>query len=160
MRTQIASWEEANKRIEEDPPTHLISINDKGMAPLKISGPTLALEFNDIEEPGRGAPTIDHAIQIIWFAEKLDEDSSLLVHCMAGISRSTAATLIVWMVTQNSDAWTLFDQLFTHRPIAFPNILLLEHGCKLLNRPDVMRQYMEELPDMKSVFGRRHIEWP
>ena len=55
----------------------------------------LRLQFHDVEEPTRGfiTPTLDHINQILKFSEEFTDDDDVLIHCQAGISRSTAVAI-------------------------------------------------------------------
>jgi predicted protein tyrosine phosphatase len=56
----------------------------------------LILEFHDINvaQEGLTAPDLAMVSSLIEFAQKWDGDAPLLIHCWAGISRSTAAAFI------------------------------------------------------------------
>lgn len=102
----------AGRAVGVHPDWALISIRNKGLAkPLfaSASNRQLYLEFDDIESvlkafPDQVAPNEDHAGAIIAFARSLleheDADGGLrppapglIVHCAAGISRSSATVL-------------------------------------------------------------------
>lgn len=56
----------------------------------------LLLSFHDIEDVSDSdftAPTREHIKQILEFSETLPDEANLLIHCMAGISRSTATAI-------------------------------------------------------------------
>ena len=57
----------------------------------------LRLAVDDISEPAAGltAPEEHHVIRILDFGRGWDETDPLLVHCWAGISRSTATAFIL-----------------------------------------------------------------
>jgi predicted protein tyrosine phosphatase len=81
-------------------------------------------------------PTIEHARAIIEFANAVRElDGTLLCHCLAGVSRSTAAALLCLAT------WTgaghepyCVEQLLQVRPSARPHRDLLHWGDELLGR--------------------------
>ena len=56
----------------------------------------LFLGFNDIVEPTEGMthPVADHVSDLIAFGRRWDREAPSLIHCYAGISRSTAAAYI------------------------------------------------------------------
>jgi len=75
----------------------------------------------------RKAPKIYHIQKIIEWANNLPEDANLLVHCYAGISRSTATALMIAVLKNGIDSIDdSFNWLIRHRPIAIPNILMIE----------------------------------
>ena len=58
----------------------------------------------------------------------------LLVHCRAGVSRSTAAALILLQVHPEWPASAALHAVAAIRPRAWPNLLILEFGDALLGR--------------------------
>jgi predicted protein tyrosine phosphatase len=99
----------------------------------------LALRFHDIIDPmpGRYAPTRDDVARLLAFGHELGEADSchLLVHCHAGVSRSTAATtLILAQAHPERAAREVLDAVSEIRPRAWPNLRILEFGDDLLGR--------------------------
>src|SRR5215218_4017450 len=99
----------------------------------------MALRFHDIIDPlpGRILPTRDDVIRLLAFGHELSdaETCHLLVHCHAGISRSTAATaLILAQAHPARPAGDVFDAVSRIRPRAWPNLRMLEFGDELLGR--------------------------
>ena len=91
--------------VPEFRPTHLLGILDPPTPEPAIydhdphSRTTLLLRFLDIDAGQPGGPTAEHAEQIIAFADQVRSahartPARLLVHCHAGISRSTASAYI------------------------------------------------------------------
>jgi predicted protein tyrosine phosphatase len=59
----------------------------------------------------------------------------LLVHCRAGVSRSTAAAALILMQAHpEMSASVALDAVAAIRPRAWPNLLILEFGDALLGR--------------------------
>jgi predicted protein tyrosine phosphatase len=78
--------------------SHVITLlTDDVERPPNI-GPSnhLVLKMDDILAPEQGltAPAEEHAAQLIAFARGWDRKAPLVIHCFAGISRSTAAAFI------------------------------------------------------------------
>ena len=99
----------------------------------------IALRFHDIIDPlpGRSAPTRDDVTRLLAFGHELSdaETCHLLVHCHAGISRSTAATaLILAQAHPARPAGDVFAAVSRIRPRAWPNLRMLEFGDELLGR--------------------------
>lgn len=96
----------------------------------------LALRFHDIIEPvpNRLPPSRRDVEQLLAFGRELDA-GHLLVHCHAGVSRSTAATtLILAQALPDRPATEVFDAVVRLRPRAWPNLRMLEFGDELLGR--------------------------
>lgn len=97
----------------------------------------LRLKVNDIAEhlPGQIAPQRAHAEQVLAFADAWDRASPMVIHCWAGISRSTAA---MWMTMckLNPDARELdiLSAMRARAPHIAPNRLLVALADELLGR--------------------------
>ncbi|GGA93048.1 protein-tyrosine-phosphatase [Brucella endophytica] len=97
----------------------------------------LVLGFNDIVEelPGMTAPAAEHVEKLIGFAHGWDRRAPLLIHCFAGISRSTAAAYIVASaLNPETGAVKLATLLRQRAPSATPNIRLVRLADDLLGR--------------------------
>ena len=99
----------------------------------------LILRFHDVIEPrsDQNAPTREDVERLLIFGREVSEtaDAHLLVHCRAGVSRSTAAAALILM--QANPAWpasAALDAVAASRPRAWPNLLILEFGDALLGR--------------------------
>jgi predicted protein tyrosine phosphatase len=99
----------------------------------------LSLRFHDIieTEPGRLAPSRADVVRLLAFGRELHgrAGSHLLVHCHAGVSRSTAsAALILAQAHPERSAGDVLDAVSRMRPRAWPNLRILEFGDALLGR--------------------------
>jgi len=80
--------------------SHLISAINADLVPDTPAGLAverhLKLDMHDIIETqdGAKAPAEEHVAQLIEFAYSWDRAAPLLIHCYAGLSRSTAAAFI------------------------------------------------------------------
>ncbi len=62
-------------------------------------------------------------------------DAHLLVHCWAGVSRSTAAmTLLLAQARPDRSAAEALAQVVKIRPVAWPNLRMIESGDRMLGR--------------------------
>ncbi|HWK40104.1 MAG TPA: protein tyrosine phosphatase [Hyphomicrobium sp.] len=88
---------------------HLISAINADLIPATPSelAPErhLRLDMHDIieERDGAMAPAEEHVHRLVSFAQSWDGESPLLIHCFAGLSRSTAAAFIT-LCALNPDA--------------------------------------------------------
>ena len=99
----------------------------------------LTLRFHDIIEPSpdRLAPSREDVERLLAFGRELSaaSGSHLLVHCQAGVSRSTAAAaLILAQAHPDWPAQEALDVVTRLRPRAWPNLRILELGDALLGR--------------------------
>jgi predicted protein tyrosine phosphatase len=130
------------------------------------------LRFHDIIEPYDGfvAPAVEHVAAVLAFGESLARNGSgeaaghLLVHCHAGISRSTAAmAMLMAQADPDQDEDAVFDRLAGIRPQAWPNSRMIGFADRLLARNGrlnaaLARLYARQLaarPDLDETM-RRH----
>jgi predicted protein tyrosine phosphatase len=97
----------------------------------------LLLNFNDIpaEVAGLTAPAHGHVEQLLAFAKAWDRAAPMLIHCYAGISRSTAAAYIVTLALEpQRDEFELAQHLREISPSATPNPRLIALADGMLGR--------------------------
>ena len=99
----------------------------------------LMLRFYDvIDRTGAMAPPgADHVAAILEFGRELpiDRPVHLLVHCHAGVSRSTAAALLLLAQRDPArDPGDIVDEIVRRRPQAWPNLRIIEIGDRMLGR--------------------------
>jgi predicted protein tyrosine phosphatase len=100
------------------------------------------LRFDDIvaEYPGFEACTPAHIETVLAFGERLQAspDGHLLVHCHAGISRSTAAAAILMTQHAPGQEEAAFLRLLDLRKHGWPNTRMVEFADRLLKRDGAM----------------------
>jgi predicted protein tyrosine phosphatase len=100
----------------------------------------LELRFHDIIEeriPGYESPQAHHIDALLTFGRAMiqrpEDRAHLLVHCHMGISRSTAASVL--LLTQAAPGWSHDDvmaEVARIRPKAWPNLRMIELGDQIL----------------------------
>lgn len=106
------------------------------------------LHLNDIreEKPGLLAPSQSHAAQLIGFLKGWSREETLLIHCWAGISRSTATAFIAACLhNPHADEKGIAGAIAAASPTAFPNTRLVAIADQLLGRGGRMAQAAEAL---------------
>lgn len=101
----------------------------------------LHLAFNDITAPREGfqMPEVWHVERLLSFAQRWDQQRPMIIHCYAGISRSTAAAYIMQCALKpEADEAQLAERLREASPSATPNALLISHADALLGRDGAM----------------------
>ena len=132
--------------------SHLVTLIN-GETPIETppgigQGRHLRLSMNDISEPQSGlvVPSEDHVSELIRFAEDWDRNAPLLIHCWAGISRSTAGAFIVLCaLNPNTDEHALARALRRASPTAYPNRRLVALADSVLERKGRMRAAVEHI---------------
>ena len=124
--------------------THVLSILDPDHPGLTAFGAygeheRLELRFHDIIDPtpGRQLPAADDVENLLEFGRTLpvEADAHLLVHCHAGISRSSASmALLLSQSMPDCPGEAIFEELLRIRPIIWPNLRILELGDARLAR--------------------------
>jgi predicted protein tyrosine phosphatase len=139
--------------------THVLSILDPEWPdPQAFSGydphHRTILRFHDAIEPrpGLALPQRGHVEAILGFGRALGhgaqarDEGHLLVHCHAGISRSTAAmAMILAQVHSDEDEERIFQRLQEIRPQAWPNSIMVGFADELLGRGGRMVEAMRRL---------------
>ncbi len=114
----------------------------------------LKLAMNDICEPQEGLvlPCESHVADLIKFAFTWDRKAPLLIHCWAGISRSTAAAFItLCALNPEVDEFTVARELRRASPTAYPNRRLVALGDEALSRDGRMVAAVETIGRGKIV---------
>ena len=132
--------------------SHLMTlINDAMIPPTPPTiedGHHLKLGMNDIAVPTAGLviPDQHHIEQIERFVLDWDQVSPMLVHCWAGISRSTAAVFIsLCILNPEQDEDVIGQALRKTSPISFPNRRLVQLADQYLKRDGRMVAAVEHM---------------
>lgn len=106
--------------------------------PLPVpAGNHLHVRVDDITEPidGQTHPADEHVAQLIDFVQRWPRSAPIVVHCFAGISRSTAAAFVTACVVRpERDEAKIAHEIRRASPTAYPNPLLVSIADRLLGR--------------------------
>lgn len=97
----------------------------------------LVLGMDDVPEPADGyiAPGKDHVAKLITFARAWDRSAPLVIHCYAGISRSTAGAFVAACALNPARTEDAIARELRHRsPSATPNRRIVSIADDLLGR--------------------------
>ncbi|GJD52738.1 hypothetical protein OPKNFCMD_5505 [Methylobacterium crusticola] len=112
--------------------THAVSLVDAGYEPTAPLAPrSLVLTFEDSERPSAEGPTAGHVATALAFTRALEPDARLLVHCVAGLSRSTALAAAI-LVQHGVPAEAAIAQVGRMRPDMMPNTRLCRYADEAL----------------------------
>lgn len=110
---------------------------DVARPPTIASDRHLHLRMSDIVEPMEGQimPAVQHVSDLIAFAQGWDRAAPLLIHCYAGVSRSTAAAYaIVCALRPEQGEDAIARRLRAASPTATPNRKIVGIADDLLRR--------------------------
>lgn len=138
----VCNLAEMPGHVEVLGPSHLVSLVAPEEQPPTPAGVLverhLRLEIHDISEPLEGCvmPDADHVRRLIAFLREWQhDDEPLLIHCLAGISRSMAAALIALVIKAGGNEMAAARRVREAAPHALPNqrmIVLADEqlGCE------------------------------
>jgi predicted protein tyrosine phosphatase len=150
--------------------SHVLSILDPNWPVPEVFGTygehdKLELRFDDIIEDtlGESPPQIFHVEQLLAFGRTLEGEAGahLLVHCHAGVSRSSASmALLIAQALPDRAAEAVFADVLAIRPQIWPNLRIVEMGDALLRRDGALvaaaagiyRQQMAKDPELANEF--------
>jgi predicted protein tyrosine phosphatase len=152
MKLLVGPLQDVPAMCEAHRPSHLVS----WLAP-PATAPEIGLTFPPerrllllshdvaIETEGLQAPTPDDVARLLAFASDWDGARPLLVHCWAGVSRSTAAAYVIACARSARSEAQLARALRQASPGATPNPLIVAHADALLGRDDRMIAAIAEI---------------
>lgn len=118
----------------------------------------LRISMDDITAhmDGFTAPADHHIQQVLAFVRGWDRKAPLVVHCYAGISRSTASAFAaVCALNPDRDERAVARQIREASPTASPNRLIVELADRALGRQGRMLRALEEMgPADMMIEGR------
>jgi predicted protein tyrosine phosphatase len=152
--------------------THVLSILDPDWPELTgfhgyATHKRTTLRFHDVIDAGPGVilPAKEHVASILAFGDEIaaetgaDAARHLLVHCHAGISRSTAAMIsLLAQADPREDEERLFERVRQIRPQAWPNSLMIGYADEILGRDGrlvaaLRRHYGHQLRERPEIAG-------
>jgi len=108
----------------------------------------LWLRLHDISTPLDGyiIPGEEHVAELLEFVRDWDRQAPLVVHCFAGISRSTASAFAsVCALNPHRDEASIAQALRRASPTATPNIRIVSLADRLLGRDGRMVAAIETI---------------
>jgi predicted protein tyrosine phosphatase len=118
----------------------------------------LKVAMDDIIEEMDGfvAPSDSHIGQVLDFVRRWDRAAPLVVHCYAGISRSTASAFAAaCALNPHRDEMAIARQIRAASPIASPNRRIVSLADKALGREGRMLRALDEMgPGSMIAEGR------
>ncbi|WP_336071323.1 tyrosine protein phosphatase [Nitratireductor rhodophyticola] len=146
---------------------HIISLTSSSEPPTLRQIDTvpkrLHLAMHDItdQRPGLIAPALDQIEALLDFARDWDWRAPMVVHCHAGISRSTAAAYVIASAfAHEMDEVALAQMLRERAPSATPNRRIVALGDRLLAREGRMIRAIHEIGRGREAFTGEPFHYP
>jgi predicted protein tyrosine phosphatase len=149
----VCNLRDLSGHIQAVNPSHLVSLVSEDEQPATPAGMLvdrhLRVVIHDINEPLVGHILADekHVAELIAFVRSWPhEEAPMLIHCMAGISRSTAAALIALVTKAGGREMEAAEQLRRAAPHAYPN-------RRMIALADALLQCDGRLVDAREAMG-------
>lgn len=121
----------------------------------------LKVAVDDITEPMDGyvMPSDDHVARVLGFVRGWDRGAPMVIHCWAGVSRSTASAFAAaCALNPHRDEVEIAKKLRAASPNASPNRLIVALADKALGREGRMVRALEEIgPAAMMVEGKPFV---
>jgi uncharacterized protein len=148
----VCSLSAAPEQVYLHKPSALISILSPPAEFPSFDAPSganhLKLTFHDVAmlTPGLSAPGEHDMTRLLQFLRRWDQTAPLLVHCWAGVSRSTAAAYIgLCLLKPKGDETELAALLREASPSATPNPMLIQLADTALGRNGRMVRAIQKI---------------
>lgn len=120
----------------------------------------LKVYFHDWEDELRpnsyATPKEHHVKSILEFSKIFCDNDRILVHCHAGISRSTAVAIAI-LVQHGIGVESAFEKTFLIRPCMHPNRLVLQHAENILElNGEILKYYRNWHRTLRYKLQRTH----
>ena len=125
-------------------------------------GHHLKLTFHDIVEPADGltAPASEHVATLIDFLKGRQGEDPLLIHCWAGISRSTASAFTAMcLYNPHVNEWRLAQQLRSLSHVATPNRRIVAFADDILGRQGRMVEAIDAIGRGEDAYEGVIFQW-
>lgn len=152
MKIWISSLRDVHDAHAQASPAQIVSLLSPGSDFPDFDGFNddrhMRVEVNDILEDmeNRPAPGEHHVETVVSFLKGWKPDDPLLVHCWAGMSRSTATALIAaCMHNPQADEEKIGAALAAASPTAYPNTRIVAIADEILGRDGRMARAAENI---------------
>jgi predicted protein tyrosine phosphatase len=148
----VCSLARLHETVEDTGARHVVSLIDND---IRIERPAAIIEENhlwlrlhDISSPLDGyiMPDEEHIAELLSFVRRWDRRAPLVMHCYAGISRSTASAFAsICALNPQRDEDAIAQALRRASPTATPNIRIVSLADRLLGRDGRMVAAIETI---------------
>jgi len=155
----VSSLSKLNETVAAVGASHVVTLINAATVverpPGIVAERHLLLAMSDItaEMDGHIIPARDHVERFLGFIRQWDREHPIVVHCWAGISRSTAGAYIaVCALRPNRGEGEIAECLRAASPSATPNARLVALADEILGRGGRMRAAIERIGRGEDAF--------
>ena len=159
MRIFNTPLHNALKILKEEKTKKIISIyspnNSFPLFPGIKNKDILRLCFNDIDQARYNLKTISQKdiSSVLSFVQK-NQDSDILIHCYAGVSRSIAISIIIFfMYNRNFTPSEIYNLIKEKAPFANPNKLVLRQAGSVIKEEKFFQELIKKFTNRKRIFS-------
>jgi predicted protein tyrosine phosphatase len=163
----VCNLQRLASHIQAVNPSHLVSLVSEEEQPATPVGMLvdrhLRVVIHDISEPLVGHILADerHVAELIAFVRAWPhEEAPMLIHCMAGISRSMAAALIALVTKAGGREKEAAEQIRRAAPHAYPNRRMVALADGLLRCEGRLVDAREAMGPPRLTFAGPLVELP
>lgn len=122
--------------------TKMIGLIDPNTKPVETNIQYHVEQFHDISgySPSHEIPRYHNIENVLNFSKTFTDDDKVLIHCHAGISRSTAIAILV-LIQHGMTIENAFDHVYNIRDVMNPNVTILEIGDIILDLDGKLVEY-------------------
>jgi len=138
---------------------HLVSVINAELLPVTPTSISrdrhLKLNMHDVIEaqPDSTAPATNHVMELLDFMQSWDKQAPILIHCFAGLSRSTAAAFIsLCALNPRTPEEIIARALRRSSDTAIPNKLFVALADRALRREGRMLAALDRMEQNRSAF--------
>jgi predicted protein tyrosine phosphatase len=158
----VCSLADLHPTVEATGASHILTVManvDQVQRPSSVAEANhLKVAMDDITEHMDGFVAPNDALieRVLAFVRGWDRSAPLVVHCYAGISRSTASAFAAaCMLNPHRDEVAIARQIRAASPIASPNRLIVTLADKALGRGGRMLRALDQMgPGSMTLAGR------
>lgn len=161
MKVVVTSKNKVHDEVKRHGATHVISLLDPGdrlfMTPRIANCSRLHLSCEDVlGTADHNAPTLELVERLLEFGRNIPEDAVVVVHCFAGVSRSTAAAAALMaqelkLQGHADPVGEALRRLTEQRPEACPNPVISDFADRLLGFDGAFHEACENVANAKML---------
>lgn len=158
----VCSLADLHATVQSSGASHILTVMgkvEKAKRPASVlEANHMLISMDDITEAADGftAPSSAHVERALGFVRRWDRAAPLVVHCFAGISRSTAsAFMAACALNPDRDETEIATQIRAASPSASPNRLIVSLADQVLGRDGRMLRALDHIgPGAMTIESR------